>query len=294
MSQQHSKQNEPQWTRESSASVSDIDTDTQNKSRKSHRILPEDDEFDNMLTEIENELAESNKKWSVGSKCEVYSRSKRKWFPAEIIQCFTDDEGDWIEVRYGNNMVKEIPFSSDDIKPLTINDNALNIDNTILKASTVRLSVLSDSYYINDITSKQRQNVNKKIPTKIIARQSFSLSDVHAVLSPSIPILSENEAKDTYDAFYDTNGIKKLTLQNEHSKHEYSVTLEKLQMQKKNNELLENKNQTLIDITEKQKSQIELLQTKVAIITENQNSIDNNNNNSDDNTHDSEMKERIN
>eukprot|EP01084_Bolivina_argentea_P273469 465847_1 len=39
--------------------------------------------------------------WKTGSSCEIYSDSKMKWFDGEVAQIFTDEEGEWLEIRYG-------------------------------------------------------------------------------------------------------------------------------------------------------------------------------------------------
>eukprot|EP01083_Nonionella_stella_P033063 90516_1 len=38
--------------------------------------------------------------WKVGSLCEVYSNSSQKWCKGIISKIFTDEEGEWIEVKY--------------------------------------------------------------------------------------------------------------------------------------------------------------------------------------------------
>ena len=53
------------------------------------------------------------KKLYLGSKCEIYSRSKDKWFTAEIINVGNDNDGKWyiVELNPGNNSGGTIPLT---------------------------------------------------------------------------------------------------------------------------------------------------------------------------------------
>jgi len=55
--------------------------------------------------------------WKTGAQCQIYSNSKRKWFPGEVAQIFTDEEGEWLEVRYDKSMSKQVQRYSSDIRP---------------------------------------------------------------------------------------------------------------------------------------------------------------------------------
>eukprot|EP01083_Nonionella_stella_P159897 522105_1 len=83
------------------------------------------------------------KQWKVGSKVEVYSSSKNKWYEGDITRIFIDSEGEWLEVQYACGKVmrlKQIPRDDKDaIPPLTkatpinrqnpLNNNNTNINN---------------------------------------------------------------------------------------------------------------------------------------------------------------------
>jgi len=58
--------------------------------------------------------------WVRGSRVEVYSRGRKKWMRGLVTRVFVDDEGEWLEVRYGKNLVKETPRESPDIRPLRV------------------------------------------------------------------------------------------------------------------------------------------------------------------------------
>eukprot|EP01084_Bolivina_argentea_P144334 253256_1 len=58
--------------------------------------------------------------WVRGSLVEVYSRGRKKWMRGLVTRVFVDDEGEWLEVRYGKNLVKETPRDSPDIRPLRV------------------------------------------------------------------------------------------------------------------------------------------------------------------------------
>eukprot|EP01083_Nonionella_stella_P060387 157710_1 len=83
------------------------------------------------------------KQWKVGSKVEVYSSSKNKWYEGDITRIFIDSEGEWLEVQYACGKVmrlKQIPRDDKDaIPPLTkatpinrqkpLNNNNTNMNN---------------------------------------------------------------------------------------------------------------------------------------------------------------------
>eukprot|EP01083_Nonionella_stella_P280957 955964_1 len=55
--------------------------------------------------------------WKTGANCQIYSNSKKKWFQGEVAQIFTDEEGEWLEVRYDKSMSKQVQRYSSDIRP---------------------------------------------------------------------------------------------------------------------------------------------------------------------------------
>ena len=67
--------------------------------------------------EIDKQIRNS---WVRGSRVEIYSRGRKKWMRGLITRIFVDDEGEWIEVRYGKNLVKETPRESPDMRPLRV------------------------------------------------------------------------------------------------------------------------------------------------------------------------------
>ena len=48
--------------------------------------------------------------WSVGSPSEVFF--KLRWVRAEVLHIFTDDEGEWVRVKYGRNTTEVHPGDS--------------------------------------------------------------------------------------------------------------------------------------------------------------------------------------
>eukprot|EP01084_Bolivina_argentea_P185585 320024_1 len=54
--------------------------------------------------------------WTIGSLCEVYSKSEQTWFKGEVVGIFKDKEGLWLKVIYNQNRVKEIQPHSQDIR----------------------------------------------------------------------------------------------------------------------------------------------------------------------------------
>jgi len=55
--------------------------------------------------------------WKMGASCQIYSNSKKKWFGGEVAQIFTDEEGEWLEIRYDKSMSKQVQRYSSDIRP---------------------------------------------------------------------------------------------------------------------------------------------------------------------------------
>jgi len=60
--------------------------------------------------------------WKTGAQCQIWSNSERKWFPGEVAQIFTDEQGEWLEVgwlevRYDCWMRKQVQRYGSDIRP---------------------------------------------------------------------------------------------------------------------------------------------------------------------------------
>eukprot|EP00494_Astrolonche_serrata_P001982 UN01988 len=66
-------------------------------------------------------VVEGRADWKIGSRVEVYSRTKDEWSPGEIKDFTEDAEGEWITVIYGQNRTKETQRYYDDIRPITVN-----------------------------------------------------------------------------------------------------------------------------------------------------------------------------
>jgi len=68
------------------------------------------------------------KEWQKGSKVEIFSKSDNKWCKGEIISIVEDDEGEWLNVRYGANMSKQVGRFSEIVRPaLNANDKTMAI-----------------------------------------------------------------------------------------------------------------------------------------------------------------------
>eukprot|EP01084_Bolivina_argentea_P315649 546900_1 len=80
--------------------------------------IPQDTNIiDEILDEIEIEQRTlTEKKFRLGDKCEIYSHSKCEWFFGQITNVSTDDIGEWLVIKYNENMEKEIQPLSDDIR----------------------------------------------------------------------------------------------------------------------------------------------------------------------------------
>eukprot|EP01083_Nonionella_stella_P077411 211392_1 len=78
-------------------------------------------DIDDFLDEIDEKEKTNNAKseWTIGTECEIYSRSETQWVKGVIIKIFKDKEDEWIVVKYNKNTVKEIQRYSDHIRQLT-------------------------------------------------------------------------------------------------------------------------------------------------------------------------------
>jgi len=67
-------------------------------------------------------MNEDRAKLRVGSRCRVYSQSKKKWFWGVVSRISTDDVGEWLEVRYDTTMSKQVQRYSTGIYPASLHD----------------------------------------------------------------------------------------------------------------------------------------------------------------------------
>eukprot|EP01084_Bolivina_argentea_P315648 546899_1 len=93
------------------------------------KLLSQDNEIpqdpnviDEMLDEIDHEQT-TETKFRLGDKCEVYSHSECQWFFGQVTNVSTDHIGEWLLVKYNENMVKEIQSLSDDIRAYNEKNN---------------------------------------------------------------------------------------------------------------------------------------------------------------------------
>ena len=58
--------------------------------------------------------------WTIGSKCEIYSKSSKSWYPCEISDISKDDEGEWLKTKYmvdGISKNRQVQRFNDHIRP---------------------------------------------------------------------------------------------------------------------------------------------------------------------------------
>ena len=68
--------------------------------------------------------------WEIGQKCEVYSRTKNIWIEGEVIDKFTDDEGQWVKVKYART-TKEMPPNDKHLRAINSGGNTLKWHNVV-------------------------------------------------------------------------------------------------------------------------------------------------------------------
>ena len=77
-------------------------------------------DFYNKLNKIWDEQPRDNNqhqklKWKLGAKCTLFLRNERKWTDGEIVGSFSDEQGEWVKVRCGNQ-VHEVLTDDPDFK----------------------------------------------------------------------------------------------------------------------------------------------------------------------------------
>ena len=58
--------------------------------------------------------------WDTGSRCEIFSRSANQWFSGEVVRVFTDEQGEWLVVRFvlgGEYASKQVQRQDDCVRP---------------------------------------------------------------------------------------------------------------------------------------------------------------------------------
>ena len=51
--------------------------------------------------------------WIKGQKCEVYDHAKKRWVKGEVIDVFKDNDGEWVNIKFGRNTKQLQPDSSE-------------------------------------------------------------------------------------------------------------------------------------------------------------------------------------
>eukprot|EP01084_Bolivina_argentea_P287428 493200_1 len=95
--------------------------------------------------------------WKTNSRCQIYSNSKKKWFFGEVAQIFTDEEGEWLEVRYDKSMSKQVQRYSSDIRPHPDDVKAKKKAQTKPKASETPAGFDSQETKSQQFPDKERQ-----------------------------------------------------------------------------------------------------------------------------------------
>lgn len=94
----------------------------ENKKKKKRR------KHSNVLNAASYEI---RKRWVIGSRCLIYSKSRGEWIQGEIARIYSDDTGEWLSVAY-ENRIKDVPrFDADVITPITT-DNSTEVSYTYL------------------------------------------------------------------------------------------------------------------------------------------------------------------
>ena len=116
--------------------------------------------------------SESTKKWRAHQKCEIYNVNQKRWITGEVIDVFTDDEGQWVKVKYGRRTIEMSP-----------NDEhlqAVSSDENILKWDNVVEAVKKELYPM--ISTAMGQSVKELIDSNTLKPNNFSDNAIEKVI----------------------------------------------------------------------------------------------------------------
>ena len=112
---------------------------------------------------------------TVGSQCQILSKSQQKWVNGEVIKIFSDEEGEWLRVKYGKDNIKEIQRYSEQIrvqqnesKNVAVNDeNDANNAKWVNLVFSVSMSSMFDSWKTYDYSTTNDVDI-KRIEQRLL------------------------------------------------------------------------------------------------------------------------------
>lgn len=82
-------------------------------------------------------------KWKLGSKCDLFVREDMEWKEGEIIGSFSDEKGEWVKVRCGQN-VHNVLCRDPDLRQQASNDIIVSVD---------KVKELEEAFLSNNVAS---------------------------------------------------------------------------------------------------------------------------------------------
>merc|ERR1711920_650210 len=91
----------------------------------------------------------------IGSKCEHYSKSEKKWVPAIVVDVKRDEKNkEWMRINYGNpNKGKDLKRFAKSIRPIS--------KNKISERSNKKRTLENDD--LSEIQHKKKRRLNKNM-----------------------------------------------------------------------------------------------------------------------------------
>lgn len=124
----------------------------------------EHNDDDDEKEDVEDAMREQ---WEIGTKVQIYSVSNKRWIDGEIINIIEDDEGEWVEVKYGHQ-TKQVGRYSDVIRAAMDTNNKLALQSRALVKSSIENI---------DVTKSMEKEFNQKRWQWVSRIVVFKLSD---------------------------------------------------------------------------------------------------------------------
>eukprot|EP01084_Bolivina_argentea_P082818 149956_1 len=129
--------------------------------------------YDDLLSDVLSieEDQKYRESWMIGSKCLIYSEVNNEWICGEIMDIFTDNEGEWLNVKYIINkeiFAKPIQRLNKDIKPIF---NDTKIKQKRYQIINSDRDIVTDSLF-DVLSEKQINKVIQRINQKMNAQQN--------------------------------------------------------------------------------------------------------------------------
>eukprot|EP01084_Bolivina_argentea_P304807 526505_1 len=127
--------------------------------------------------------------WKTGSHCQIYSNSKKKWFQGEVTQIFTDEEGEWLEVRYrydNKSTSKQVTRYSSDIRPIQDDIYSSNDNKKVQYDESTNIKEFDFEEFCkkwNELLKQQKYKEAEKLCHQFLEKSSTFSGYLHSCLA---------------------------------------------------------------------------------------------------------------